>query len=74
MANVCYTGDWVAELVVRRLWGPAAGAFSEIAFALGIAVSVLLTLSPVILAAAAVSINLGPHVLGLDVDAPGVAE
>lgn len=74
MANVCYTGGWVAELAVRRLWGPAAGAFGEIAFALGAAFSVVLTLSPVVLAAAAAGINLGFHALGLDVDAPGVAE
>lgn len=74
MANVCYTGGWVVELIVRRLWGPAAGAFGEIAFALGVAFSVVLTLSPVALAAAAAGINLGFHALGLDVDAPGVAE
>ena len=45
-ANVCYTGGWVVEIVVRKIWGERAGAFGEISFALGLVFSVLLTLVP----------------------------
>ncbi len=46
LANVCYTGGWLAELLVRKLWGAQAESFGEISFALGVAFSVLLTLVP----------------------------
>lgn len=45
-ANVCYTGGWVAEWVVRKVWRARAGAFGEISFVLGIVFSVLVTLIP----------------------------
>jgi len=45
-ANVCYTGGWVAEWVVRKVWRERAGAFGEISFVLGVVFSVLLTLAP----------------------------
>jgi hypothetical protein len=46
MANVCFTGGWILELLSRRLWGPRAEAFGEIAFTWGTLCSVLLTLTP----------------------------
>jgi hypothetical protein len=46
MANICFTGGWILELLSRQMWGVRAEAFGEIAFAWGILGSVLLTLSP----------------------------
>jgi hypothetical protein len=45
-ANVCFTGGWIAEILVRKLWRERAGAFAQISFALGVAFSILLTLAP----------------------------
>lgn len=46
MANICFTGGWLLELLSRRLWGTRAEAFGEIAFTWGTLCSVLLTLVP----------------------------
>lgn len=58
MANVCFTGGWILELLSRRLWGTRAEAFGEIAFTWGLLGSVILTLCPaaIIVLYAAVSI------------------
>lgn len=45
-ANVCYTGGWLTEWVVRKVWRERAGAFGEIGFVVGVVFSVLLTLVP----------------------------
>jgi hypothetical protein len=45
-ANICYTGGWVIELVVKKVWGERSGAFWQIAFLLGMLFSIILTLSP----------------------------
>jgi drug/metabolite transporter superfamily protein YnfA len=45
-ANVGFTGGWLVEIAVRKLWRERAGAFAEISFALGIVFSILLTLAP----------------------------
>jgi hypothetical protein len=49
MANVCFTGGWVTELIVRRVWADEADRFATSAFSLGLAFSVLLTLIPAII-------------------------
>jgi hypothetical protein len=46
MANICFTGGWILELLSRRIWGTRAEAFGEIAFTWGTLCSVLLTLVP----------------------------
>jgi hypothetical protein len=46
MANICFTGGWILELLSRRIWGARAEAFGEIAFTWGTLCSVLLTLVP----------------------------
>jgi len=46
MANICYTGGWVAELIARDIWQARARRFGQITFALGLFFSVLLTLLP----------------------------
>jgi hypothetical protein len=46
MANICFTGGWILELLSRRIWGTRAEAFGEIAFTWGTVGSVFLTLVP----------------------------
>jgi hypothetical protein len=48
MANVCFTGGWIAELVIRRIWPHEADRFASRSFSLGLIFSVLLTLTPAI--------------------------
>ncbi len=43
-ANVCYTGGWVAELIVFKLRPADRESFARVTFFLGIAFSVLFTL------------------------------
>jgi hypothetical protein len=49
MANVCFTGGWVAELLARKIWRERANHFAQISFTLGVLFSVLLTLTPALL-------------------------
>jgi hypothetical protein len=54
-ANLCYTGGWLTECRMRAERGrEKADAFAEIAFAAGLAFSILLTLLPIAFFAAAV--------------------
>jgi hypothetical protein len=48
VANVCFTGGWFVEIIVRNIWREKAGAFAEIAFSLGLVFSILLTLVPAV--------------------------
>jgi magnesium-transporting ATPase (P-type) len=45
-ANVCFTGGWIVEWLVRRIWRERTGAFGEISFFLGVVFSILLALLP----------------------------
>lgn len=31
-ANVCFTGGWIVEMFVAKVWDARAGAFGEISF------------------------------------------
>ncbi len=53
LANICYTGGWMCELVVRRLWPEQADRFASQSYSTGLIFSVLLTLAPGIIAASA---------------------
>lgn len=53
LANVCYTGGWITEVLVARLWAIDTSRFGPIAFTLGTAFSVLLTLALAVLMVAA---------------------
>ena len=44
MANVCYTGGWITELIVRKVWPEDGQAFGKISFTLGLTYSMVLTL------------------------------
>ncbi|HWZ54541.1 MAG TPA: hypothetical protein VNZ63_00625 [Verrucomicrobiae bacterium] len=50
IANLCYTGGWLAEIIVRKAWPGEADRFAVLSFSLGLAFSVLLTLLPGFLA------------------------
>jgi hypothetical protein len=46
LANACYTGGWITELIVAKVWSVETSRFGPIAFTLGTVFSVLLTLAP----------------------------
>ena len=46
LANLCYTGGWIVELLVTKVWRLDTARFGSIAFALGTAFSVFITLIP----------------------------
>lgn len=66
-ANVCYTGGWVAELLVRRVWADEAEPFATLMFTLGIWFAVVLTLLPGILIGASGLVAVVARALGYDV-------
>lgn len=45
LANLCYTGGWIAELLVVKVWEDAGKSFGVISFTLGIFFSLFLTLT-----------------------------
>jgi hypothetical protein len=49
MANVCYTGGWLGELLVRAAWPKQANRFATVTMSSGVLFSVLLTAAPGIL-------------------------
>src|SRR6267143_2542528 len=65
LANVCFTGGWVAELIVQRKWPEEANRFATTSFSLGLILSVLLTLTPAILVGVAGIFKLVSHFLGM---------
>ena len=61
MANLCYTGGWVAELLVQKIWPAKGNDFGRISFFLGLGFSILLTVTPAILIATIGALSLlGP--------------
>lgn len=64
MANLCYTGGWVAELLVRKIWPEQATSFGKISFFLGMCFSILLTLVPGIVILTIGAISLLAHFVG----------
>jgi hypothetical protein len=64
MANLCYTGGWAAELLVRKIWPNEASAFGKISFFLGLIFSILLTLAPGILIPVIGGLRLLAHFMG----------
>lgn len=52
LANVCFTGGWIAELVMRKVWPQEADRFATLSLSLGVIFSVLLTLAPAIVVGA----------------------
>lgn len=65
MANVCFTGGWLAELVIRKIWPRETDRFATLSFSLGLVFSVLLTLTPGIVVGSAGVFKLLGHLFGL---------
>ena len=65
MANICYTGGWVAELVIRKAWPEHADRFAVLSLALGVVFAVVLTLSPGVVVGAVGLFGLIGHLLGV---------
>jgi hypothetical protein len=61
MANICYTGGWITEIFVRKVWPHEGEAFGKISFFLGLAFSVFLTLAPGVLIACLGAVSLFIH-------------
>lgn len=64
MANLCYTGGWVSELLVRKIWPEQANAFGKISLFLGLIFSILLTLVPGIVVPTIGAFSLLAHSFG----------
>ena len=64
LANVCFTGGWVTELIVRRAWPEEADRFATTSFSLGLVFSVFLTLIPALIIGVAGIFKLIDHFLG----------
>jgi hypothetical protein len=65
LANICFTGGWIVELIVRKAWPQEADRFATTSFSLGLFLSVLLTLTPAILIGVAGIFKLVSHFLGV---------
>jgi hypothetical protein len=65
LANICYTGGWVAELAVRKAWPQQADRFGTLTLALGVVFSVLLTLTPEVLVGALGIFGFAGHLFGV---------
>jgi len=64
MANICFTGGWLAELLVLRVWPREADRFATVSFSSGLVFSVLLTLTPAIVIGAGGIFGLLKHLFG----------
>ena len=65
LANVCFTGGWVTELIVQKAWPQEADRFASTSFALGLVFSVLLTLIPAVLVGVGGIFGLASHLLSV---------
>ena len=65
LANFCFTGGWLTELIVQRAWPEEANRFATTCFSLGLILSVLLTLTPAILVGTVGVFKLVSHILGV---------
>jgi hypothetical protein len=64
-ANLCFTAGWIVELGIRWFSPEEADRFASLSFSTGLVFSVLLTLTPGILAAAIGIFALLGHVRGV---------
>ena len=65
LANVFFTGGWIAELSVRKIWPNQTERFAAWSFSLGLIFSVLLTLAPGIVVGIGGLFGLVGHLLGV---------
>jgi hypothetical protein len=65
LANICYTGGWMAEVAIRRIWPREAERFALASFRLGLQFSLVLTATPGVLAVVFGVFGLAGHLLGV---------
>lgn len=63
-ANLCYTGGWLAELLVRRILPTQSDRLAIVSFKCGVTFSVFLTLFPGFVFGAFGLIAAWPHIFG----------
>jgi hypothetical protein len=64
VVNICYTGGWVVELLIRTGWPEQADRFATLTLSLGLLLTILVTLLPGIVVGAAGIFGLAGHLLG----------
>lgn len=62
--NVCYTGGWLAEILIRTAWPEQADRFATLSLSLGLLLTVLVTLVPAVVVSATGIFRLVGHLLG----------
>jgi ABC-type branched-subunit amino acid transport system permease subunit len=65
VVNICYTGGWIVELVIRTVWPEQADRFAELSLSLGVLLTILVTLLPGIVVGAAGIFGLVGRLLGV---------
>jgi hypothetical protein len=63
-ANIFFTGGWIAELIVRKLWPAQADRFATLSYSLGVTFAVLLTVAPGIVVGAVGVFEILRHIFG----------
>lgn len=61
VANICYSGGWILELIVIAVWREVGTKFGEVAFTLGLLFSVLLTTLPALIVLPVAAVRLISH-------------
>jgi hypothetical protein len=64
-ANLCYTGGWLAELLVRKILPEQSDRLAILSFKYGLAFSVLLSLFPAFIFGGFELIEAWPHIFGI---------
>jgi hypothetical protein len=63
-ANLCYTGGWMAELLVRKISPAQSDQLAILSFKYGLVFSVLLSLLPAFIFGGFELIEVWPHIFG----------
>jgi len=66
IVNICYTGGWIVEIVIRTVWPEQADRFATLSLSLGLLLTILVTLLPGIVVGAAGIFGLVGHLLGVN--------
>jgi hypothetical protein len=63
VVNICYTGGWIVELLIRTAWPEQADRFATLSLSLGLLLTILVTLLPAIVVSAGGAFGLLGHFL-----------
>ena len=63
VVNICYTGGWIVELVIRSAWPDQADRYATLSLSLGLLLTVLVTLLPAVVVGAGGAFRLFGHFL-----------